>query len=317
MSFGIKLLIAVLLDVLVGDPYSFPHPVRWLGNLISLEERWIRRIPETRNGYLILGFSATIFNMLLAVALPLFTLRFLKGNILLRDTLEVYFLYSALAAGCLHREALKVKCALSDSLQSARKQVSYIVGRDTENMTEEEVVVATVETVAENTSDGVIAPLFYIFLFGAAGGYLYKCVNTMDSMWGYQNQKYRNLGCFPARMDDFFNWIPARFTAFLMLCSSFGNPYVRNAWQVFCRDRKKHSSPNSGNPESMVAGLLGIQLGGRRSYEGEIIDKGFIGNRLREIHSSHILDAVKIMYRSEFLALLIYYIVLYFEGFHV
>lgn len=317
MSFGVKLLIAVLLDVLLGDPYSFPHPVRWLGNLISLEERWIRHVPETRSGYRMLGFFATVFNLSLAVVFPLLTLRLLNGNILLRDILEVYFLYSALAAGCLHREAMKVKRALSDSLKSGRKQVSYIVGRDTENMAGEEVVVATVETVAENTSDGVIAPLFYIFLFGAAGGYLYKCVNTMDSMWGYRNQKYRNLGYFPARLDDFFNWIPARLTALLMLCSSVGNPYFRNAWQVFCRDRKKHSSPNSGYPESVVAGLLGIQLGGKRSYEGEMIDKGFIGNRLRDIDSSHILDSVKIMYRSETLCLLIYFTLFFFEVFHV
>lgn len=315
MSFALKLLIAVLLDVVLGDPYSFPHPVRWLGNLISLEERWIRHIPETKMRYRLLGFFATLFNLSLSVLFPLLVLRLLNERIYLRDLIENYFLYSAIAAGCLHCEALKVKRALSQSLELGRKQVSYIVGRDTANMSENEVIVATVETIAENTSDGVIAPLFYMFLLGPAGGYFYKCVNTMDSMWGYQNVKYCNLGFFPARLDDVFNWIPARLTAFLMLLSSFGSRYFCNAWRVFRRDRKKHASPNSGYPESVVAGLLGIQLGGRRSYGGEIVDKGFIGNPLRNIDSSHILESVKIMYRTEFLCLLIYFI-LWFEVFH-
>ena len=189
--------------------------------------------------------------------------------------------------------------ALEKGVEGGRKRLSYIVGRETSNLNEEEIIKATVETVSENTADGVIGPLFYIVLFGAPGGLAYKFINTMDSMLGYMDDKYRYLGYFPAKVDDLFNLIPARLTGLLMNISSIGRFDYRNGFKILKRDRRNHKSPNSGYPESATAGLLGIQLGGGSYYHGIYVDKPSIGDKIHEINKSHIKDSIEIMYRTE------------------
>lgn len=164
------------------------------------------------------------------------------------------------------------------------------------------------ETVSENTSDGVIGPLFYLVILGAPGALAYKFVNTMDSMLGYQNEKYQHLGYFPAKVDDIFNLIPARLTALLMLISSIGRFDINNGWKILIRDRRNHKSPNSAYPESATAGLLGIQLGGGNYYHGIYVDKPYIGDKLNKVDKKHIKDSIEIMYRAEIAFLILYFL---------
>lgn len=309
MSALIKFIIAVLLDLIIGDPYSFPHPVRAMGALINFEEGIIRKLKESEFTYKLSGLIIALFNISISFLIPFFILHITIGYKYLNMVLEILMMYQILAAGSLTYEAKKVYNSLGKSLDAARKQVSYIVGRDTDSMTEEEVIKATIETVAENASDGVIAPLFYMFLLGVPGGMAYKMVNTMDSMLGYNNEKYKNLGYFPAKIDDLFNLIPARLTAFLMLISSLFKYDVPNGWRVFKRDRYKHKSPNSCQSESMTAGLLGIELGGRRVYKGIELNSGTIGIKKHEIEKEDINKAVSIMLRSELLLVVIYILI--------
>jgi adenosylcobinamide-phosphate synthase len=201
---------------------------------------------------------------------------------------------------------MKVYYAFDKGIEEARYKLSFIVGRDTQNLAEGEVIRADVETVAENTSDGVIAPLFYIMLLGAPGGIMYKMVNTMDSMLGYKNEKYKDLGYFPAKIDDAFNFIPARLTGVLMCLSSILRFDVRSGIKIMMRDGKRHTSPNAGIPEAAVAGLLNIQLGGNNYYFGKLVEKPTIGDKIRNIERDDIRKAIEIMYRTELLMLLLY-----------
>ncbi|SCG82834.1 cobalamin biosynthesis protein [Proteiniborus sp. DW1] len=204
-----------------------------------------------------------------------------------------------------------VQKELDKGLEEGRKRLSYIVGRDTSNLDEEEIIRATVETVSENTSDGVIGPLFYIVLLGAPGGLAYKFINTMDSMLGYMNDKYKHLGYFPAKVDDLFNLIPARLTAILMNISSIGRFDFINGMKILKRDRRNHKSPNSGYPESATAGLLGIQLGGGNYYHGLYVEKPHIGDKINDVNKEHIKNTVEIMYRSEIAFLMFYYLIIF------
>ena len=215
-------------------------------------------------------------------------------------------MYTCIAARCLDKEAMKVYNELDNGIEGARTQLSYIVGRDTQNLTEEEIVRATVETVGENTADGVIAPLFYIMLLGVPGGLMYKMVNTMDSMLGYKNEKYEDLGFFPARIDDVFNYIPARITGIFMCISSIFRFDSITGFKIMIRDRKNHKSPNAAYPEGAVAGLLNIQLGGNSYYFGNIVEKPTIGDKNRDIHRKDIKKTIEIMYRTEILLLILY-----------
>ncbi len=201
---------------------------------------------------------------------------------------------------------MKVYEALELGIEEARNRLSYIVGRETQSLNEDEIIRATVETVAENTSDGVIAPLLFIFIFGIPGGFIYKFINTMDSMLGYMNDKYIDLGYFPAKMDDIANYIPARITGLLMLVSSIFTHDVKNGFNIMIRDRKNHRSPNAIYPEAALAGLLGIQLGGGAYYHGSYVDKPYIGDNSKLIEKRHINDTIKIMYSSEVLLTIIY-----------
>ncbi|HHZ02646.1 MAG TPA: cobalamin biosynthesis protein CobD, partial [Tissierellia bacterium] len=219
--------------------------------------------------------------------------------------------YTCIAARSLHYEANMVEKELDNGIVEGRKRLSYIVGRDTSSLNEEEIIMATVETVSENTSDGVIGPLFYIVLLGAPGGLAYKFINTMDSMLGYMNDKYKHLGYFPAKVDDLFNLIPARLTAILMNISSIGRFDFINGMKILKRDRRNHKSPNSGYPESATAGLLGIQLGGGNYYHGLYVEKSHIGDKINDVNKEHIKNTVEIMYRSEIAFLMFYYLIIF------
>src|SRR5699024_8749835 len=286
----ISICLAVILDFILGDPYSFPHPVKLMGNIISFEERIARKIDNGRGILKLLGFIIVVINILIGFFLPYYLLKTLERYKTIYTIVNIYLLYTCLAARSLHYEAMKVKEALSIGIEEARHRVSYIVGRETDNLKEDEIIKATIETVAENTADGLIVPLFFIFLLGAPGGLAYKFINTMDSMLGYMDEKYRDIGYFPAIIDDLFNYIPARITSILMILSSVGRFNVKEGKRITIRDRKNHKSPNAGYPESTVAGLLGIQLGGDNFYHGVLIKKPTIGDRINEVNSNHIKD---------------------------
>ncbi len=295
----VNILIAVLLDFIIGDPYIFPHPVKLMGKIIELEERASRSLFKSAKGLKIAGLFIVIVNISLAYIGIFLLLEILKANSIIYRIFSIYLIYASIAARSLHYEAKMVLKALEEGLEQGRKRLSYIVGRDTSNLTEEEVIKATIETVGENTSDGVIGPLFYIALLGAPGGIAYKFINTMDSMLGYKNEKYENLGFFPAKTDDLFNLIPARVTGILMNITSIGRFDTVNGFRILRRDCRNHKSPNSGYPESAVAGLLGIKLGGGSIYHGKYVEKPTIGETLNNISKKQIMDTVEIMYRTE------------------
>ncbi len=303
----LDILIAVILDYLIGDPPYSLHPVRLMGKLINSEEKLIRRKVSSSNGLKISGFVVVVFNLLIGFFIPYYFLKITSNFPLIYRLINIYLIYSAIAGRCLSDEAKKIYKALNRSLEEARFRLSFIVGRDTINLNEQEILRATVETVAENTSDGVVAPLFYIMLFGAPLGIVYKFVNTMDSMLGYKNEKYRDLGFFPAKTDDVFNFIPARLTGILMCISSIGKYDVKRGIKIMFRDRKNHKSPNCAYPEGAVAGLLGIQLGGSNFYNGELVVKPTIGDNDRAISKEDILSTIDILYRTLGLHLILYY----------
>ncbi|NLK44328.1 MAG: cobalamin biosynthesis protein CobD [Tissierellia bacterium] len=301
-----NIILAVILDFILGDPYSFPHPVKLMGRIISLEDKVARRIAKTNKGLKFAGFIIVVINISLGFLIPFLLLKAIKPYNILYNIVNVYLIYTCIAARSLHYEAMKVYKALNLGIEEARIRLSYIVGRDTKNLYEEGIVRATVETVAENTSDGVIAPLFYITLLGAPGGLAYKFINTMDSMLGYMNEKYKDLGYFPAKLDDIFNFLPARITGLLMSLGSIGRFNLVNGIKIMFRDRKNHKSPNAPYPEGAVAGLLGIQLGGSNYYHGKLVEKPTIGDKINPINKKHIKNSIEIMYRSQVLLVVIY-----------
>lgn len=303
------LLIAAFLDVIFGDPYFLPHPVRLMGNIISLEEGFIRKHSKSNKVLKIGGGLIVLINIIIAISVPYFFLLLVKGQNIIYHIVNIYFLYTCIAAGCLHREAMKIYKALSVSIEEARLKLSYIVGRDTKNLTSNEIIRATVETVAENTSDGVIAPILYAIIGGAPLAFAYKMINTMDSMLGYMSEKYMNIGFFPAKTDDVFNYLPARITGVLMNLSSLFRYRGINGLKIMIRDRKNHKSPNCAYPEGAVAGLLEVQLGGDNVYFGELVKKPRIGDPVIPLEPRHIKNTIEIMYRAEVALLLIYGIV--------
>ncbi len=302
----ISIILAVFLDFIIGDPYSFPHPVKLMGTIISFEEKIARKITGSNKGLKFSGLTIVISNILLGFFVPYILLNSIKQYKIIYIIVNTYLIYTCIAARCLHYEAMKVSKALEISVEEARTRLSYIVGRETKNLSEEEIIRATVETVAENTSDGVIAPLFYIMLLGAPGGLAYKFINTMDSMLGYMNDKYIHLGHFPAKVDDIFNYIPSRITGALMCIGSIGRFNIKNGFRIMIRDRKNHKSPNCAYPEGAVAGLLGIQLGGNNYYHGKLVEKPTIGDKVRNIVKKDMKNTIEIMYRSEVLLIIIY-----------
>lgn len=304
----VDILIAVFLDFLIGDPYYFPHPVKLMGSLITFEEKIARKLAKTKKGLKTSGLIIACLNIVLGFFIPYFTLKILAFNKIGFTIVNIYFIYSMISARCLHKEAMLVLKALGESLENGRRRLSYIVGRDTKDLNRQEIISATIETVAENTSDGVIAPLLYIVI-SVPLGFVYKFVNTMDSMLGYMDEDYIDLGYFPAKADDMFNIIPARITGILMILTSFFRFHVKNGIKILKRDRRNHKSPNSGYPESAVSGLLGIELGGSHYYNGILVYKPTIGDKLVDIERNHIKKTIEIMYRSELGFLAIYIII--------
>ena len=303
------ILCAVFLDLLVGDPPNFPHPIKVMGHLIAFEEKLVRRFARNNRNLRFGGGFLALCNILLTFALPALLLLLLRPYPVLFHAVNIYLLYTCLAARCLRDEAVKIDRALRQGIAEARKRLAYIVGRDTAQLDEPEIIRATVETVAENTSDGVIAPLLFAMIGGAPLALSYKMINTMDSMLGYLNEKYRDIGFFPAKIDDLANVFPARLTGVLMsLASLFRFPVLRGL-KTMLRDRRNHKSPNCAYPEAAVAGLLGVQLGGNNSYFGEIVKKPTLGDALRLLERQDIRRSCEIMFRAEFLFVALYLLV--------
>ena len=304
------LCIGFCIDLIVGDPHGLPHPVVGIGRLISLLERLFRRLlPKTKGGEIAAGVCIWVLTVLISAGLPAAILYGAqKLSVWLRLALESIMCWQILATKSLRDESMKVFSALrGGTLAEARQAVSMIVGRDTAQLDEKGVARAAVETVAENTSDGVIAPLLFLALGGAPLGFFYKAVNTMDSMLGYVEMPYKNVGLIPAKLDDVFNFIPARLSAFLMLAAgALLRLDVKNGWRIFRRDRYRHASPNSAQTESVCAGLLGLRLAGDAWYHGVLHRKAFIGDAVREIETDDIPRACRLMTVTALLALVLF-----------
>lgn len=305
----LALAIGFILDQCFGDPYWLPHPIRIIGTMISGGEKIIRSIlPNTPRGEIIGGGIVAISVISISAAVPYIILWYAgQIHILLQILLESIMCYQIIAVKSLKTESMKVYNQLvQNDLPGARKMVAMIVGRDTENLNQEQITKAAVETVAENTSDGTVAPLLYIAIGGAPLGFLYKAVNTLDSMIGYKNEQYMYFGRFAARLDDLMNYIPARISAWLMIIvSGFLKLDCKNAYTIFKRDRYKHASPNSAQTESVCAGALRIQLAGDAYYFGKLYPKPSIGDPLRPIVYQDICQANRLLYGTAYLTIIL------------
>ncbi|MBP5433852.1 adenosylcobinamide-phosphate synthase CbiB [Ruminococcus sp.] len=295
----LPLLTAVLLDCMIGDPHSMPHPIRLIGRMISYLEAFVRRhmSRHLRAGGIFLALTV----LFIAASVPLCILLVCyRIASLLGAVVEGIMCYYLIAPRCLRDESMKVYRAIADGdVEGARKAVSMIVGRDTANLDENGIVRAAVETVAENTSDGVTAPLMYMSVGGAVLGFFYKAANTMDSMIGYKNEKYADIGRFAAKLDDVLNYVPSRLTALAMIaCAPFFRLDGNGAYRIWKRDRRKHASPNSAQTESACAGALGVRLAGDAYYFGELHKKEYIGDPIRDIENKDIRRANWLMYGS-------------------
>ena len=305
----VALVMGYILDLIFGDPYWMPHPVRFIGNLISILEKVIRRfMPKTKRGEYIGGIILTVMVVSISMVIPLVIILMAKSiNTYLALTVETFMCYQILATKSLKVESMKVYDELAkNDLPSARKAVSMIVGRDTKDLTFSGVAKAAVETVAENTSDGIIAPMIFIAIGGAPMGFFYKAINTMDSMVGYKNEKYMNFGRFAAKLDDVVNYLPERISAYQMILSSFFLRYdYKNAFKIYKRDRYNHASPNSAQTESVCAGALDVQLAGNAYYFGKLYEKPTIGDDIREINYDDIKKANRLLYCTSIISIVI------------
>lgn len=302
------LLIGFALDLCFGDPHWMPHPVRFMGWMIAKLERPLRRLfPETKSGERAAGCLLVVLVLLVSAGIPALLLWLCSlVSPWLQLAVESVMCYQILAVKSLRVESMKVYWKLKqDDLPGSRKAVSMIVGRDTQRLDKTQVAKAAVETVAENTSDGVVAPLLYTALGGPVLGFFYKAVNTMDSMVGYKNDAYLWFGRTAARLDDFCNWIPARISAWLMILSSFFLGLDgRDALRIYRRDRRNHSSPNSAHTEAVCAGALGVQLAGDAVYFGKVVKKPTIGDPDRPVVTEDIRRANRLMTLTAVLGLL-------------
>ena len=304
----LSLVIGYLLDILIGDPRGLYHFVQFEGKLISLFDKLLNRHPDNKEYSHFAGLILWILSVgitFLSIAGVLYL--GYQINLYLGLCIEVFFVYQCLATHSLKKESMYVYHALNDGdIELARVKLSYIVGRDTAELDAEGIIKADIETIAENTSDGVISPLFYIALFGVFGGVLCKCVNTLDSMVGYKNERYQYFGTFSARMDDIIQFIPARLTALLMMIASIFLHYdTKNAFKIFKRDRYKHASMNSAQSEATAAGALDIQLAGDAIYGGIVKEKPFMGDPIKLIDKDDIVRANRLLYMTSFIAFFI------------
>ena len=294
-----------ILDLILGDPHFMPHPIRLIGSLISVIDIRLNNNFSERNDNKEFkrGILTVVIVLVCTVAVSAFILISAYSiNIYFGIVVETIMTYQILATKALKDESMKVYYCFKDkTLNDARKAVSMIVGRDTENLDEEGVTKATVETVAENTSDGVIAPMIYTAIGGPILGFAYKAINTMDSMLGYKNEKYLYYGRAAAKFDDFVNFLPSRISAYLMILGSFvgGKDFSgKNAYKIYKRDNRNHSSPNSAQTEAVCAGALGIRLAGPSSYFGKVVDKPYIGDSLRAVECEDIKRVNRLMYMT-------------------
>ena len=302
-----------VLDLLIGDPHFIPHPVRIIGSFISFldkrlncdvgynsSEKKLNLIKYKRGMLLAFTVIFTTFAISVIIIVAAYSINLYAGVIA-----EAVMTWQILATKCLRVESMRVYDALrTDGVDAGRRAVSMIVGRDTSVLDAAGVTRAAVETIAENTSDGVIAPMLYTAIGGPVLGFVYKAVNTMDSMLGYKNDKYMYFGRFAARLDDVVNFIPARISAYLMIAAAFiGGRHFdgKNAYRIFKRDRFNHASPNSAQTESVCAGALRVQLAGDAVYFGKLVKKKYIGDGLREIEYEDIKRANRLMYITAFL----------------
>lgn len=312
---------AYLIDLAVGDPHRLPHPVRLIGRLISGLEGLLRavadaaiqrygvekgRMERMAGGFLALSVVSATFMVVFLV------LRMAKAvHPVLHHGLNIYFIYSAFAARCLADEAMKVyRPLVRNNLAEARKRVAMLVGRETRHLDEGEVIRAVVETTAENTVDGVIAPIVFavvgsLFGVGAPLAYAFKAASTLDSMVGYMDDRYRNFGRVSAKLDDALNFIPARLSGLIIPAAAFvcGKGFARS-FRIMLRDRRNHRSPNCAYPEAAVAGALGVRLGGSNVYFGRVVEKPAIGDAGKQLEVGDIADAVRIMYASSLIMIL-------------
>ncbi|MFU2016354.1 adenosylcobinamide-phosphate synthase CbiB [Peribacillus butanolivorans] len=295
--------LAFFFDLLIGDPPNWPHPVKWIGTLISkLDHAFNSGTHKKRNGLFMLVIVLTL--VLLATGLTVYFAYLIHP--LAGILWEAVVISTTIAQKGLKQAGMDVCHPLNEqAFPEARLKLSYIVGRDTADLDESEIVRGTVETVAENTSDGVTAPLFWAAIGGAPLAMMYRAINTCDSMVGYKNDKYGQFGWASAKLDDIVNWIPSRLTGFLMLLSSNSSYHSLGArWKILFNDAKKHPSPNSGWCEAGVAAILGVQLGGRNMYKGVVSDRARMGVPLVPLEAIHIQKTITIMHRTSFIFLL-------------
>jgi len=305
----LALMIGYILDLIIGDPHNIWHPVCGIGKLISVAEKGLRKVfGQGKGRERVAGVLLVIIVCSISTLIPL-GLIYLAGRIHPYVQLVVMSVMCCqlLATKSLKDESMKVYRELEkEDLEGARYAVSMIVGRDTKSLDEKGVTKAAVETVAENTSDGIIAPLFYMAIGGPVLGFFYKAVNTMDSMVGYKNEKYQYFGTAAAKFDDIVNFVPARLAAFLMILGSgLMKMRFKNAWKIYVRDHANHASPNSAHTEAVMAGALGVQLAGDAYYFGKLHHKPTIGDPIREIEPKDIKRANGLLYMTSLLAMVL------------
>lgn len=297
LKYVLPIILGFSLDMILGDPYRLPHPIRLIGRLISALEKLFRKVmPQSEK---MAGIFLSIIVLTISSFIPLALLLLCYHiNIWLGIIVESILCYYLIASKCLKKESMKVYNAIAENdTERARKAVSMIVGRDTDCLDETGIIKAAVETVAENTSDGVTAPLMFIMLGGATFGFFYKAANTLDSMIGYINDKYINLGRFSAKLDDVLNFIPSRLTALIMILSAALLGYDgKNAYKIWRRDRFNHASPNSAQTEAVCAGALNVQLAGNAYYFGKLYEKKTIGDDIRPVKNEDIKRVNRLMY---------------------
>ena len=294
----LPLLVGWLLDLWLGDPAWLPHPVVGFGKMIAFGERHLNKggHRKLKGAVMSVSFIALVFAATWLVCHPLTSYLSLLTSILI---------FYCLAGTTLIREVREVFHAVDRSLEEGRKQVARIVGRDTSQLSAQEVRTAALETLAENLSDGVIAPLFWLAIGGVPAMVAYKMVNTLDSMIGYRTERYKDFGCWAARIDDVANYIPARLTALLMILPHAIFHAPSSIFRFVCKNGRKHASPNSGYPEAALAGILNCRFGGPHYYFGEFVDKPYIGDNERELTTADMLKAVSVNRTAEVLAILL------------
>ena len=303
LIFFIKIWIAYVLDLIFGDPQNVVHPVQVIGKIISAGEKVLLR----KKYKFLAGAVLNIFTVSITYTLMYLISKSVKISVFFM-IIEIYLMYTIFSINSLAREGNRVYRILKEGdIEKARKDLSYLVSRDTEMMDEKMIIRSTMETISENTVDGIVAPMFYMFLGGMPLAMAYKAINTLDSMVGYKNEKYMDFGKFSAKVDDAANFIPARITGILIVFASMILGYdYKNSLKIFIRDRKNHSSPNSAHSEASVAGALGVQFGGKVSYFGKETDKPTIGDKTKEFELEDIRKNIRIMYVTSFLSLVIF-----------